>query len=111
MRGMAGPVGDTEVGGWGTPAGGGNVNSRKSPPVWISAPAAAAAAARAAGGAGGGGGAGFEGRRGGGGGAEPGCEAGWAGERGRRARVRAVGPEAVTVCAPAAGAGCRAADA
>src|SRR3954467_7214601 len=101
MRAMAGLAGVPMDGGWGTPAGGGNVISRKSPPVWISAPAAAAAAARSAVGAGGG--------------AETGFEAGCAEERGRRARVWAVavavGPEAVTACAPAAGAGCRAAEA
>src|SRR3954469_11809570 len=91
VRAIAWPVSAAAPEGWGTPAGGGNEISRKSPPVWISAPAAAAAAARSAGGAGGG--------------AETGFEAGCAEERGRRARVRAVavavGPEAVTACAPA----------
>ena len=84
MRAMAGPVGDMEVDGWVTPAGGGNEISRKSPPVWISAPAAAAAAARSAVGEG----------------AVTGLDAGCAPVRGRRERVRPLA---------AAGAGCRAA--
>src|SRR5690349_4068161 len=58
--------------GWGRPAGGGKEISMKSPPVWISAPAAAAAAARSAVGAG----------------AETGLAAGCAPGRGRRERVR-----------------------
>jgi hypothetical protein len=69
---MAGPVGDMEVDGWVAPAGGGNEISRKSPPVWISAPAAAAAAARSAVGEG----------------AVTGWDAGCAPVRGRRERVR-----------------------
>src|SRR5215212_11088494 len=92
MRAMAGPVGDVEVDGWVTPAGGGNEISRKSPPVWISAPAAAAAAARSAVGAG----------------AVTGLDAGCAPVRGRRERVRPL-PAAGACCrAAAAGLGCRA---
>src|SRR4051794_25653720 len=96
VRAMAGAVGGaTAADGWATPAGGGDVISRKSPPLWISAPAAAAAAARSAVGAGRG--------------AETGFDAGCAALRGRRARVRPLAaPEAVTVWAAAAGAGCRA---
>ncbi len=94
MRAMAGPVGDMEVDGWVTPAGGGNEISRKSPPVWISAPAAAAAAARSAVGEG----------------AVTGLDAGCAPVRGRRERVRPLAAAgALCRAAAAAGAaGCRA---
>src|SRR3954468_12930935 len=85
-RGIAWRVGAAAREGWGTPAGGGNEISRKSPPVWISAPAAAAAVARSAVGTGGG--------------AETGFDAGCAAERGRRDSVRPLA---------AAGVGCRAA--
>src|SRR5215218_6926340 len=92
MRAMAGPVGDTEVDGWVTPAGGGNEISRKSPPVWISAPAAAAAAARSAVGEG----------------AVTGLDAGCVPVRGRRERVRPLAAVGAGCRAAAAGAGCRA---
>src|SRR5215212_9388987 len=96
MRAMAGPVGDVEVDGWVTPAGGGNEISRKSPPVWISAPAAAAAAERSAVGEG----------------AVTGLDAGCVPVRGRRERVRPLAGAACRTAAAAAGAGgCEAAGA
>src|SRR4051794_22148643 len=91
MRAIAGPVGDTEVDGWLTPAGGGNEISRKSPPVWISAPAAAAAAARSAVGEG----------------AVTGLDAGCAPVRGRRERVRPLPAAGTCCCREAPGLGCR----
>src|SRR3954449_6589399 len=77
VRAMAGVVGGaTAADGWAIPAGGGDVISRESPPLWISAPAAAAAAARSAVGAGRG--------------AETGFDAGCAGVRRRGAGGRPV---------------------
>src|SRR3954452_8391553 len=87
MRAIAGPVGDTEVDGWLTPAGGGDEISRKSPPVSISAPAAAAAAARSAVGEG----------------AVTGLDAGCAPVRGRRERGRLWGGAACRAAAAGAG--------